>query len=93
MSSTIETLRRMANDIAKNFEAMAHGDAALATADHIKKFWDPRMRQMIFDDDLSQLHPTARQAIEHLRAGGTPESQTRATKFNLVDEVGRSDAG
>ena len=47
MSSTIETLRRMADDIAKNFDAMAHENSALATADHIKAFWDPRMRREI----------------------------------------------
>ena len=93
MSSSIETLRRMAEDIAKNFEAMGHQDAALATADHIKMFWDPRMRKMIFADDHSLLSPTAREAVEHLQAGGQPGSQTRATKFNKVDEGGRSDAG
>ena len=32
MSSTIDTLRRMANDIARKFEAMGHHDAALAAA-------------------------------------------------------------
>lgn len=93
MSSTIEALRRMACDIAKNFDAMGHGDAVLATADHIKMFWDPRMREMIFADDHSMLIPTAREAIEHLQSGGAPASQTRATKFNRVDEGGRSDAG
>jgi formate dehydrogenase subunit delta len=93
MSSTIETLRRMADDIAKNFEAMGHGNAVLATADHIQKFWDPRMRQMIYADDHSALSQTAREAVEHLQDGGHPESQTRATKFNNVDEGGRSDAG
>jgi formate dehydrogenase subunit delta len=93
MSSTIETLRRMADDIARNFEAMAHADAALATADHIKMFWDPRMREMIYADNHSLLTPTASRAIEHLQGGGNPASQTRATKFNTVDEGGRSDAG
>jgi formate dehydrogenase subunit delta len=93
MSSTIDTLRRMADDIARNFEAMGHDNAALATADHIKMFWDPRMREKIFTDDHSKLTPTARQAIEHLLEKGHPGSQTRATKFDLVDEVGRSDAG
>jgi formate dehydrogenase subunit delta len=93
MSSTIETLRRMAGDIARNFEPMGHDKAVLATADHIRMFWEPRMREMIFADDHSVLHPIAREAIEHLAEKGHPGSQTRATKFNLVDEVGRSDAG
>ena len=93
MSSTIETLRRMAGDIARNLESMGHENAVLATADHIYQFWDPRMKAMIFADDHSKLSPIAREAIEHLRAGGQPEAQTRATKFNEVDGVGRSDAG
>ncbi len=93
MSSTIETLRRMANDIARNFEAMGHDNAALAAADHIRMFWDPRMREMIFADDLQTLAPSAREGIVHLEAGGDPPAQTRATKFNEVDGVGRSDAG
>jgi formate dehydrogenase subunit delta len=93
MSSTIETLRRMAGDIARNLEFMGHDKAVLATADHIKMFWDPRMRQLIFDDDHSKLVPIAREAVEHLMEKGHPGSQTRATKFNEVDGVGRSDAG
>ena len=93
MSSTIETLRRMAGDIARNFEAMGHEDAVLATADHIYQFWDPRMKAAIFADDPSQLQPIASRAIEHLKSKGDPGSQTRATEFNRVDEVGHSDAG
>jgi formate dehydrogenase subunit delta len=93
MSSTIDTLRRMACDIAKNFDAMGHENAMLATADHIRMFWDPRMRELIFADDHSKLIPTAREAVEYLQFDGDPGSQTRATKFNKVDEGGRSDAG
>ena len=93
MSSTIETLRRMANDIARNLAAMGHDKAVLATADHIDHFWDPRMKAQIFADDLSALTPIARGAIEHLAAGGHPEPQTRATEFNSVNESGHSDAG
>jgi len=93
VSSTIETLRRMAGDIARNFEAMGHENAVLATADHIHQFWDPRMKAAIFADDHSHLTPIARGAVEHLQHNGDPGSQTRATKFNEVDGVGRSDAG
>jgi formate dehydrogenase subunit delta len=93
MSSTIETLRRMAGDIARNFESMGHDKAVLATADHIYQFWDPRMKAAIFADDRAKLVPIAREAIEHLAEKGAPGSQTRATKFNDVDGVGRSDAG
>ena len=89
MSSTIETLRRMANDIARNLEAMGHDQAVLATADHIDKFWDPRMKAAIFADDkrFGVLSPIAAAAIDHLA------SQTRATEFNTGQEIGHSDAG
>ena len=93
MSSTLATLHRMANDIARNLAAMGHDKAVLATADHIDKFWDPRMKAAIFADDRSRLGPIAAEAIDHLATGAHPESQTRATKFNAAHEGGRSDAG
>ena len=93
MSSTIDTLRRMANDIARNLAAMGHDQAVLATADHIDKFWDPRMKAQIFADDGAALSPIARAAIEHLAGGAHPDSQTRATEFNTAHEIGHSDAG
>ena len=93
MSSTIETLRRMANDIARNLEAMGPDKSVLATADHIDKFWDPRMKKAIFADGGTDLLPIARQAIEHLAGGAHPDSQTRATEFNTAHEIGHSDAG
>jgi len=43
-----ETLIRMANQIATFFEPMADQDAAIeATAQHLKRFWTPRMRQSL----------------------------------------------
>ena len=95
MSSTLDTLRRMANDIARNLEAMGRDKAVLATADHIDKFWDPRMKKAIFADDGrgGVLSPIAAAAIDHLAGGAHPVSQTRATEFNTAHEVGHSDAG
>ena len=48
MSGTRETVIRMANQIARNFAA--HGDerAIEETAQHIRLFWDPRMRAQAF---------------------------------------------
>jgi formate dehydrogenase subunit delta len=83
----------MANDIARNLEPMGPNKAVLATADHIDKFWDPRMKQMIFGDDRSGLTQVAREAIDHLATGAHPESQHRGTEFNTAHEVGHSDAG
>lgn len=92
-SGTQANLHRMANQIALNLATMGHDQAVLATADHIDKFWDPRMKKAIFADDLTALSPIARAAIEHLATGAHPESQTRGTEFNSAHEVGHSDAG
>jgi len=92
-SDTLSRLRYMANQIAQNIESMGEGDPVLGTADHIDKFWDPRMKQAIFADDRSVLSPVARAAIDHLAQGAHPPPQSRATEFNAVDEVGHSDAG
>jgi formate dehydrogenase subunit delta len=35
----------MANQIARFFESQPGDNAALQTADHLKSFWDPRMRR------------------------------------------------
>ena len=45
----------MANQIGKFFESQGREKAAAGTAEHIKKFWDPRMRAQI---------------VAHLKAGG-----------------------
>lgn len=94
--NSLEKLVYMANQIAKNFAATRRSNPALATADHIGAYWDPRMKAMIFerlDAGGEGLDPKAREALTILRDRGRPAPQTRATEFNAVDEVGHSDAG
>jgi formate dehydrogenase subunit delta len=96
MMSNLERLVYMANQIARNFEAIGHDAAAAATADHIASFWDPRMKSQIFaliDAGEADLSPAARAALTSLRRDGAPESQTRATEFNAATEAGHADAG
>ena len=96
MMSNLERLVYMANQIARNFEALGHGTAAKATADHIASFWDPRMKAQIFacrTDGGSGLSPVADEAIKLLQEQGAPLSQTPATMFNAVGESGHADAG
>ena len=38
----------MANQIGKFFQSQGHDKAVPGIADHIRKFWDPRMRKAIF---------------------------------------------
>lgn len=86
-------LRRMADQIAKNLAAAGHDAAVEATAVHIGKFWDPRMKAAIFADDLSQLSPIAREAIERLAREKPSPAEVRGDEFNKVNEVGHCDAG
>jgi formate dehydrogenase subunit delta len=39
----------MANQIADFFAAYPHDEAVAGTADHLKKFWDPRMRKTLIE--------------------------------------------
>lgn len=45
--TTQERLVRMANQIAAEFVNQQPGEAAAATFEHIRLFWDPRMLSMI----------------------------------------------
>jgi len=87
----IGRLRTMADQIAKNFLAIGHDRAVAATADHIVKFWDPRMKAAILADATgpgrAALSPVARAAVDLLARGAEPPAQTRATRS------GGSDAG
>lgn len=47
--STTEHLVKMANQIGDFFGSQRHSDGAAGVADHIKKFWDPRMRAGIME--------------------------------------------
>jgi formate dehydrogenase subunit delta len=61
MSSTVERLVHMANQIAANLET--EDDPARATADHIQSFWDPRMKRLILEHGGEGLSVTAAVAI------------------------------
>lgn len=59
-----EKLVMMANQIAAN---LGHEvDPAAATAEHIRLFWDPRMKAMISAHSCEGLSPTASAAIARL---------------------------
>jgi formate dehydrogenase subunit delta len=64
----IERLRYMANQIARNLAPQGEDAAAAATAQHIRDYWDPRMKAAIFADDPAALDPIARAAVEQLTA-------------------------
>jgi formate dehydrogenase subunit delta len=63
--NALDKLVLMANQIAANLKH--EPDPASATAEHIRLFWDPRMKRMIRSDSISGLSDVARQAIGKLR--------------------------
>ena len=57
----------MANQIARNLEALGHDKAVAATAEHIRDFWDPRMKAGIAGaPGLSEI---AEKAVQQVLAG------------------------
>ena len=69
-SHTSEKLVYMANQIGRFFASQGSDLAVAGTAEHIRKFWDPRMRAAIFahlDSGGTGLDPAVRQAIERLK--------------------------
>ena len=70
MSSSPDKLVYMANQIGKFFQSQGPDKAVTGTAEHIKKFWDPRMRKQIFahlDAGGAGLDPDVRDALKTLR--------------------------
>jgi formate dehydrogenase subunit delta len=65
-----ERLVMMANQIAKAFAPLGQERAVPKVADHIEKFWDPRMRRQIeahVATGGAGLEPAAKAALESLK--------------------------
>ncbi|HEX8057185.1 MAG TPA: formate dehydrogenase subunit delta [Novosphingobium sp.] len=62
----IERLRYMADQIARNFAAQGEAEAVAATAEHIRLYWDPRMKAAILADDRAALSPVVAAAVDRL---------------------------
>ena len=61
----------MANQIGKFFESQRANEVVPGIANHIKKFWDPRMRNAIFaymDAGGEGIDPPVHKALDHLQA-------------------------
>jgi formate dehydrogenase subunit delta len=66
---SLDKLIYMANQIGKFFASQGKDQAVAGTADHIKKFWDPRMRATILahlQAGGQGLDPVVRTALERL---------------------------
>jgi formate dehydrogenase subunit delta len=62
----LEHLTYMANQIAKNLASQGEAAAVALTHQHLKDYWDPRMKAGILAGDRSGLDPIAKAAVERL---------------------------
>jgi formate dehydrogenase subunit delta len=72
--STNDKLVYMANQIGTFFLSLDTETASAKIAEHIRKFWDPRMRRAILahlDKGGAGLNPASRRAVESLRESAT----------------------
>ncbi|AKS31783.1 formate dehydrogenase subunit delta [Mycolicibacterium goodii] len=61
---------KLINQIAAHFGYLPDDKAAAAVADHVRRFWEPRMQRRLFDliyADASELTPVAMAAASRLR--------------------------
>lgn len=65
-----DKLAYMANQITRAFAHLPHDKAVAATAEHLRLFWDPRMRDQIvaqLAQPENKLEPVTQEAVEQLR--------------------------
>jgi formate dehydrogenase subunit delta len=71
----------MANQIGKFFQSQGHHQAVAGVAEHIRKFWDPRMRKAIFahlDAGGAGLDPNVREALTTLQKAAAQKAAVQA---------------
>ena len=56
----------MVNQIARNLAPQGEARAIELTAQHLRDYWDPRMKAAIRTCDAAQLNPIARAAVTML---------------------------
>jgi formate dehydrogenase subunit delta len=77
-ASSMDTLVRMANQIADFFRIQPEAEAVAGTADHIRRFWDPRMRSQMAKHLASGgagLNPIALEAVQKVCVPVAPETR------------------
>lgn len=62
-------LVNMANQIARNLASQGTDKAVAQTAQHLRDYWDPRMKAAILGGDRTGLDPIAAAAVARLEGG------------------------
>ena len=80
MGHDVPPVVRLGHDLVRNFEALPPEQAATEIATHIRKFWEPRMRQELLArirwGDVT-LHPLLVRAAEGLVDGDVDRAVVR----------------
>jgi formate dehydrogenase subunit delta len=66
----LDRLTYMANQIARNLAPQGEAAAIAATSQHLRDYWDPRMKAAILASNRSGLDPIAHAAVEQLGSAG-----------------------
>ncbi len=70
-SGKIDKLVRMANQIGDFYASMPENEATLGAANHLKRYWTPKMiREIVVfaENGHAGLNPTAARAVESLKS-------------------------
>ena len=90
-----DKLVRMANQIATFFKSKPHQEGVEGVAEHINKFWEPRMRRHLFevlDAGGSGLQPLVIEAASDIRRPGEAPSPAEAAQANAGAPGGKGTA-
>lgn len=79
-----EKIVRMANQIGTFFNSKPHAEGVIGVADHINKFWEPRMRRHFFEmlDAGAGFLPIVVEAAPNIRRPAAPVTPEQAAEAN-----------
>ena len=84
-ASGLAKIVRMANQIGTFFLSKPHEEGVAGVAEHINKFWEPRMRRHffeVFDAGGEEFLPIVREAAAGIRRPDAPPSAASAEQSN-----------
>ncbi|PSJ56943.1 formate dehydrogenase subunit delta [Kumtagia ephedrae] len=84
-ASGIAKIVRMANQIGTFFESKKHDEGVHGVAEHINKFWEPRMRRHFFevvDAGGEGLKPIVLEAAQQIRRPSAPLTAEHEAEAN-----------
>ncbi|MCG7507947.1 formate dehydrogenase subunit delta [Mesorhizobium retamae] len=90
VTSTSEKLVRMANQIATFFHSKPREEGLTGVAEHINKFWEPRMRRQFFemlDSGSSEFDELVVAASAKIRRPLTPEQADKNLGYTRPTEA------